>query len=187
MPSASSWRRRIISWAATSAPSLRRTPASTWRAVTGSAVPVVRGLRVGVVVGVHVEPVGLAAPRGRDVEDLAGGGRRHHGVRGVDAAALGPMRRRGVGQLDVLGHVVGREHHSPGARDPLDGHGTVVMGGSDGPLVAVADPPSAGAETPVVLTGDHLVAHTGRPTAGHVQPRALPLLRRRSDRPGPGG
>ena len=136
---------------------------------------VVRGLRVGVVVGVHVEPVVLPSPGGRDVEDLAGGGRGDHGVRRVDAAALGPVRRRGVGQLDVLGHVGGREHHFPGALDPLEGHGAVVVGGSHGPLVAVADPASAGAESPVVLTGDHLVAHPGRPTTGHVQPALFHL------------
>ena len=70
--------------------------------------------------------------------------------------------------------------------DPLDGHGTVVVGGSDGPLVAVADPPSAGAETPVVLTGDHPVAHPGRPAAGHVQPVLFDLSGGDPIGPGPG-
>ena len=41
-------------------------------------------------------------------------------------AALGPMGRRGVGQLDVLGHVGGREDHLPAAVRPLHGHASIL-------------------------------------------------------------
>src|SRR5271165_5485275 len=84
----------------------------------------------------------------------------------------------------MLGHVVGREHHLPGALDPLDRHGTTWVSGPDGPLIAIADPASARGETPVVLTGDDPVAGPSRPPAGHVQPVLFDLSS--SDPIGPG-
>ena len=69
---------------------------------------VVAGRRVGVVVGAHVQPVGLPAPGGRHVEHLAGGRGRDHGVRRVHRPPWCSMGGGGVGQLDVLGRICRR-------------------------------------------------------------------------------
>jgi len=60
---------------------------------------------------VDVQHVRLAPARGGDVEHLARRGRRHQRVRRVDRAALAPVAGRRVGELDVLGDVVGRQHN----------------------------------------------------------------------------
>ena len=130
---------------------------------------VVGGLGVRVVVGVDVEAVGLAASRGQDVERLAGGGRRDQGVSGVNRATLSPMSTRGVGELDVLGHVGGRQDHHTASVRPLHRHRSSLLGGCDNPSVSVADPASAGGKPPVVLAGDDQVADPGRCSAGHGQ------------------
>ncbi len=127
MPSASCCSRRIISWAATSAPSLRSTPTRTPFGRHWLQRFVVGGLRVGVVVGVHVEAVGLLAPGGRDVEDLSGGRRTDHGVRRVDRPTLRPMSGRGIGELDMLTHVVSRHVDLPDAITSLQGQRAVGM------------------------------------------------------------
>lgn len=121
----------------------------------------VGGLRVGVVAGVNVEPVGFRAPGHRDVEDLSGGARRNHGVRGVDGATLGPVRRRGVGELDVPADIVSGEVHLSGPDEAPEGQGPVVVGAGDAPLVAVAYPSVPRRDQAVVLAGHHQIADSG--------------------------
>ena len=75
MPSASADWRWIMSWAATSAPSLRKHPGQNLLDSYRFECLVVGGLGVRVVVGVDVEAVGCPTSRGHDVEHFAGGRR----------------------------------------------------------------------------------------------------------------
>ena len=127
---------------------------------------VMGGLRVGVVVGVDVEPVALPSSGARDVEHFARGRGRDDGVRGVDGPTLRPMRGRGVGQLDVVSHVVGRQEHLSGTIRALHGHAAIFERGYDSPEVPVADPRSPARQTAVVLAGTHLVTNAGRSATG---------------------
>ena len=118
-------------------------------------------LRIGVVAGVDIEAVDLPTPGGHDVEHLAGGGRRHHGVRGVDGTSLRSMRRHGVPQLDMFTRVGGGQDDLAGAFEPSDGHRSTQVYPGHGPRVAVANPLPPGAEAPVVVAGYDLVADAG--------------------------
>jgi hypothetical protein len=82
----------------------------------------------------------------------------HHQQGVVDGAALGGGRGGGVGQLDMLGHVAGREVNE--AVPALGGETVVGMDGRDGPAGAVADHLAAvGDELAVVAARCDLIAH----------------------------
>ena len=55
-------------------------------------------------------------------------------------SGLGCGSGRGVGELDVLGDVVGRQHHLGAAAAAAHGHGAVGVGGGDDEAVAVLHP-----------------------------------------------
>lgn len=66
----------------------------------------VAGGVVGVLGGVDLGVVGIAAARGHHGEGFAEGGGGDVGVRCADGAALGAVRGGGVPELDVLAHIV---------------------------------------------------------------------------------
>src|SRR5271169_6332852 len=109
-----------------------------------------RGVRVWVVMGVHVKPVGRLPPSGRDLEGLSGGRGTHHGVRRVDRPTLSPMSSRGIGELDVLTNVDSRDLDHAGTMTSLQGKRPVGMGAGHAPLVTIADPVLSGVEPSVV-------------------------------------
>ena len=102
----------MVSVAEVSAPGLARTWRSTSTASrTGGGW--CGGVGVGVVAGVDVEPVGVAAAGGGDVQHLAAGGRGDERVGGVDGAALGAVGGGGIAEVDMVTDVVGREGDLP--------------------------------------------------------------------------
>ena len=58
--------------------------------------------------------------------------------------ALCLVRRRRIGQLDVLGRVVGGEHRLAVSMGSVHGHTAVFVGARHDPPVTVLDPPAAG-------------------------------------------
>jgi hypothetical protein len=76
----------------------------------------------------------------------------------------------GIGEFHVLAHVVGRQVDRPAAMATLQGQRTVGMQPGHAPLITIADPVLPGAETPVVLTGHHLVPDACHGTTGYRLP-----------------
>ncbi len=113
-------------------------------------------------VGGDVGVVPVAAAGHGDVEVLPRRRRRGDHVRGVDGDALGAVRGDRVPELDLLGHIRGREHHRPAESSPVgaDGDRPVLAHGRDRPPVAVAHPCSAvlRAQMSVVLARDDQIA-----------------------------
>ena len=88
-------------------------------------------------VDADVGVVAVAAAGHGDVDVADVGDTVEDGDRVVDGAALRAHRRHRVGELDMLGHIAGRQDHDPSHPDRSDP--TVGVDGADGEGVAVAD------------------------------------------------
>lgn len=111
----------------------------------GRGVGVVAWVRVGVLVGPvedHVGVVGVLAAGHCDVEVLPCGGRFHQDVCGVDGDALRSVGGDRITQIDMIGHIRGREDDGAAepAAGPADRDRPVVADAGDGPGVTVAYP-----------------------------------------------
>jgi hypothetical protein len=93
---------------------------------------------------VDVEPVGLPGPGGGHVQGLAGHAHADQGVGGGHGPALGRKNSAGVTELDVLGHVTGRQQNFTVSIYGPHRHGPILMGGSDDKAVPVAHPLAVG-------------------------------------------
>ena len=80
------------------------------------------GRRIGVVVGIYVEMIGVSSSRQGNVQCFTGGGGARERVRGINGAPLSTMRRRRVGEFDVLGDVTGRQDDRAASTQPGDSH-----------------------------------------------------------------
>src|ERR1035441_4537263 len=102
-------------------------------------------------------------------------------MRGIEGPPLYPMGGRGVGQLDVVGDVGGRDYHFTAATGSLHGHAAVVIGRGHDPTITVLYPALAGSERAVVLAVDDFIPPSGRLASGYSQsktgdgPRCHPI------------
>ena len=83
----------------------------------------VGGVGVGVVAGVDVELVGVAAAGRGDVQHLAVGGGGDVGVGGVDGAALGAVGGGRIAEIDMVTDIVGGQGDVPVGRPGAAGAG----------------------------------------------------------------
>ena len=104
--------------------------------------------------------VAVGAAGHGDVEVLPRGGGGDDRVRGVGGDALGAVRGDRVAEVQMLGHIVGRQDDPAAEPAPgwADADRPVLANPGDGPAGAVADPGSAVAEPPVVLARDNQIA-----------------------------
>ncbi|MEZ5231362.1 MAG: hypothetical protein R2749_01430 [Acidimicrobiales bacterium] len=98
----------------------------------------------------------MPALRERDIHPAVVDGAVHHQEGVVNGPSLGGVAGLGVGQLDLLGYVVGGEVDGAGAAGGDDC--AVVLDVVDPPVVAVADHlAGVGAQLPVVAAGGDLI------------------------------
>ena len=86
---------------------------------------------VGVVGGVDIQVVGLAASCRGDVQHLPVCARRDHDMGGFRRPALAAIRGRGVSELDVVGDVIGGEQGLAATVPTAQRHASVGVGGGD--------------------------------------------------------
>ena len=91
---------------------------------------------------------------------------------GACCSALTAIRGRRVGELDVLGDVIGREHDFAASVRTAQRQAPIRVGRTDDPAVTVLHPCPAGRDEPVVVTGHHLVADSRHLPVGYRQLRA---------------
>jgi hypothetical protein len=81
-------------------------------------------------------------------------------MRRLNGSALGPLGGGRVTELDMLANIGGGKGRAPSPVCSLNIDCAVVADSSNGPLVAVLDPPPPSGQATLVAAGDNRVTHT---------------------------
>jgi hypothetical protein len=87
-------------------------------------------------------------------------------VCGLHGAPLRPVGSGGVGQLHVVGHILGRQGYLAVAVETPEGHAAIFARRCDRPAVPVLHPGLSRGQEAVVLPGHHHVADAGQLATG---------------------